>query len=128
MFILETLEVRATLLAQNAKQWSYKGAFLVIQKTKPRKASALNAAIRLQGCGSDGYNKNGVNYVYNLKSLEIRILDPGENDKIYIECGGGPFEIEKIDEPITVRVIPEAVKMIYMPHSKKDTETITNWR
>jgi len=63
--------------------------------------------------GKDGYNPYGVNYAEKVKGLEMRVLDNGGNDPLYVEAGGNAWPIEKPEMPIKAEIIPGAIKFVY---------------
>lgn len=67
---------------------------------------------------SEGFNRFNVNYIRQVDSALIEILDKKKNQQVYFEVDGEHHELSKPEAPITIKVLKGATNAVYMPLGK----------
>lgn len=75
----------------------------------------------------NGFNNDCINYVDNIKSINIRIQGADKKSYQFIEAGGTTYKPENPDALIKIEVVPEATNFFYMHHKTKSSEGFTRW-
>lgn len=64
----------------------------------------------------DGYNKFGIRYSDNIKSAELRIINPDSGKESYFETDGEHYQFNP-GKPLHLEVMPKALRVLYIPAS-----------
>lgn len=64
----------------------------------------------------DGYNQFGIRYSDNIKSAELRIINPDSGKESYFETDGEHYQFNPA-KPLHLEVMPKALRVLYLPAS-----------